>query len=391
MFLQLVTVPNNSNATLANSQSITQYHPLVNSALAETVWRNRYSGTNFMPFEAWPQAMTDRILTDFGGIGALPGLTPGGATNWDHLIYAYLIECTRIYDIFRKVLETYQFSEHLETPSLQGQRFWRNTEYLAYSEPMPTMIWSLFSRTRADEVADRMSIYWWAFGVDLPHARDLAQKHPYEKPAAGNREFISTLELLLREVWRGIVNATNTSGERWTDDQAIALAARRIYDMMNSRRLNGNLSREEFRAVAVMSWLHLAVLWNSPVVVDLKAQASSPEERLGKIAERVRLRPHSQAKAFFDLAQPLSLLLQAIETGAFNDQTSAQLLYQPGTNMAAITRVIIDNYTVATGRDLKASSVAVTARGSQPSPPVPPRQLPRPNGSATSVLASREV
>ncbi|HJS84714.1 MAG TPA: hypothetical protein VJ779_04585 [Acetobacteraceae bacterium] len=386
MFLQLVTVPNNAQQTVNNASNLTQYHPLLISALAETMWRNRYPGAASMPFEAWPQAMTDRIFADFGGLAAFPGLAPGGATNWDHLIYAYLIECTRIHDIFRKVLETYQFSERLETPSLRGQRFWRNTEYLVYADPMPTMVWSLFSRTRPDEAADRMSIYWWALGLDLPHARELLQKQPYEKPSAANREFISTLELLLREVWRGIVNATNTSGERWTDDQAIAIAARRIYDMMNSRRLNGNLSREEFRAVAVMSWLHLAILWDSPAVVDLKAQAASPEERLGKIAERVGVKAHSQSKAFFDLAQPLSLLLQAIETGAFNDQANAQLLYNPAFAISRTSRVVIDNYTVATGRDLKASSVAVTGRAPPPSPPIPPQRMIRGNGAGVPVV-----
>ena len=61
--------------------------------------------------------------------------------------------------------------------------------------------------------------------------------------------------------------------------------------------MNGNFSREEFRAVSIMSFLHLAVLYDSPAVVDLKATASSPEMRLQKIAERVKMSCHVKSKA----------------------------------------------------------------------------------------------
>jgi hypothetical protein len=418
MFLQLVTPPAtppqplNTLSALAQQSvdSLFLYNPLQISAIVETVWRNRYNAGS-APFVAWPQWMTDAILapTDPSGInpnfisgynyavppvpgaglpqwpgslpsgGAflapsdLPGIALSGGsvqpTNWDHLIYAYLIENTRIFDVFNKVLEAYAYGEQLQTPSPASQLFWRNTEYLIYGDGMPSMIWNTSSRMRRDEVANRQTVYNWMFGIDLSHAQELSTAHPYTKPAASNRDFFPTFEAFGREVWGGIMNAKNSSGANPTDPAAIATTARRIYDMMATRRLNGNLSREEFRAVAVMSWLHLAVMYDSPVVVDLKATASSPEQRLAKIAERVGMTVHSKAKPLFDLAQPFSFLLQSLELGVFNDPAGAELLYNitPPNNVAELNaELVIDQYSLATGRDLKSSTVTVTNRTAPP-------------------------
>lgn len=370
MFHQLVAVPHDPTATAANAAALFEYHPMRISALIETYWGSRAWPAGF-PFDPWPPNVTTSILAAFG-----TGLTFATPTSRDHLIYAYLIENTRIFDIFAKVLETYQVGEQLETPSPAGQRFWRNTESLIYSDPSPLSIWNVSGRTRPDETASRMSAYWWMFGMDLSHARDLAQKHPYAKPAATNRDFVPTFETFGREVWRGIMNAQNTSGPNPSDAEIVATSARRIYDMFITRRRNGNMSREEFRAVSVMSWLHLAVSFNSQIVQDLRAEASSPEERLAKIAERVGMRPHSKAKAFFDLAHPFSLLLQAIETGSFNQPSGASALFN-GPLHSASARIVIDQYSLATGRDLKAGTVVLTQQAmTPPALPSPPRAMP---------------
>ncbi len=420
MFLQLIMptagppFPVLSAAALQNVDSLFLYTPLQISALVETVWRNRYNAAsaNFTP---WPQWMTAALLspTDPGGgnpnfisgytfpsspaPGAgnpqwpfplpsggafvspdqLPGVALGAGgvvqpTNWDHLIYAYLIENTRIFDIFARLLETYAFSEDLETPSPAAQNFWRNTEYLIYGDGMPSMIWNTTSRARRDEIANRQTVYNWMFGIDVSHAVELAKEHPYRKPTASNRDFFPTFEAFASQVWGGIMNAKNSSGANSTDPVAIATAARRLYDMMATRRINGNLSREEFRAVSVMSWLHLAVSYDSPAVVDLKATASSPEQRLAKLAARVGLNAHTRAKPLFDLAQPFSFLMQSIELGAFNDPGGAALLYNiiPPNNVAELNaEIVIDQYGLATGRDLKATSVV----SERPRPPIAPR------------------
>ena len=227
-----------------------------------------------------------------------------------------------------RCLNKYIHGGELETPSPASQLFWRNLEFLIYGDAMPSMVWTTSGRFRRDEQAERCSTYYWMFGIDLSHAPQLAAEHPYEKPAASNRDFIPTFEAFVREVWRGIVNARNTSGANDTDPKVIATLAQRIYDMMQTQRQFGNQSREEFRAVALMSFLHLAVLYDSPMVLDLRAEASSPEMRLQKIAERVGMSAHPKSKPLFDLAGPLSFLMQSIETGKHNDYVGAQLLYQ---------------------------------------------------------------
>jgi len=379
MFLQLVRdvrdardVCNPTN-TSANVRALFQYHPLQITALVETAWRNRQA--NAFPFDAWPQALTDAIINAFPD---RPNLL-GGAVNWDHLIYAYLIENTRIYDIFQAVVHAYQHGEHLQVPSEETQRFIRNTEYLLYADPMPTTVWNLTSHTRRDECAHRMTSYCRAFGLDLSHVHEIADAHQYEKPAAANVDFIPTLETLMGEVWRGIANARNFAGANETDNEAVRRAAREVFDMLTTRRLHGNFAREEFRAVAIMSWLHLAVMFNSPVVVDLRAEASSPELRLGKIAERVGIKPHPESQALFLLAQPTSFLMIAIEQGLFNGPLGAQSLYL-NPRMQRVMEVIIDQYGIAMGRDVKVRPVAAVPPriGTQQAVPKPLGRAPRP-------------
>jgi hypothetical protein len=159
--------------------------------------------------------------------------------------------------------------------------------------------------------------------------------------------------------------------------------------MMATRRLNGNLSREEFRAVSVMSYLHLAVLYDSPAVVDLKATASSPEMRLQKIAERIGMSAHPKSKPFFDLAAPFSKLMQQIESGNYNNPALAQGLYYPPSPISENAEKVIDQYTLATGRDLKSQTVSVVPHPKSMSLPAGKRPTPhpqlmagRPNGHA---------
>src|SRR5215210_6996953 len=183
------------------------------------------------------------------------------------------------------------------------------------------------------------------FGMDLNHGTDDGRPYPYERAAAANRDFVSTFEAFLREVWRGILNRNNQIGPNTTDDSAIADLAARLSDMMKDRRENGNLSREEFFFVSTMSWFHLTVEFNSPIVRDLKAEGSNPAERLRAIGERVGLPMHSKAYDLFGLADPMSRVLIAIESGSFNDSGNAPLLYrEPATQIRKDIERIITNW-----------------------------------------------
>jgi hypothetical protein len=124
--------------------------------------------------------------------------------------------------------------------------------------------------------------------------------------------------------------------------------------------VNGNLSREEFFFVSMMSWFQLSVEFSeSPIVQSLRAEAASPEQRLFKIAQRVGLPAHGLSKSYFDIADPISRVLVLIETGAYNDSAAAPAFYNAGPLQDAM-KTIIRHWSIITGREMKARRVATT-------------------------------
>ena len=293
------------------------------------------------------------------------------AVVFDHLIYAYMIENTRIYEIFRKVIYEYLHGERLETPSEETQRWLRTTEELFYRDTPSFFAFQLTSYIRPDIRASRRNAYYRMFGMDLNHGTDDGRPYPYEKAAAANRDFVPTFEAFLREIWRGIINARNTTGPNTTDEAAIANLAGRLSDMLKDRQENGNLSRESFFYVAAMSWFHLTVEFNSPIVKDLKADGSGPSERLRAIGERVGIPAHGRAYDLFNLADPMSRIMIAIESGSLSQSQNVPLLYRlrdtppplPATPLRDDITTIITNWSSATGRNMKAEPVTASPNG----------------------------
>jgi hypothetical protein len=307
-----------------------------------------------------------------------PGTTPRAVVTqyppnlWNHLIYAYMIENTRVYEIFRRVLEEYAYGERLGFPGDRSQRWLRTTEQLFYRDTPPFQIYSLASWIRPDVRAARRNAYHRLFGLDLNHGTDDNRPYPYPRAAAANVEFTSTFEELLREVWRAIENVRNQVGANQTDLTTIANLARMLFDMLRARRQGGNLAREELFHVSTMDWFHLTLSFNTPIVVDLKAEAPSAAERLEKIGERVGLPAHSRADSYFFLAEHMSPVLREIELGTFNDATAAPALFQAGAFQNDMQQ-IITHWSIATGRDVKRAPVTIA-----PAQPAPVRPMPRP-------------
>lgn len=272
--------------------------------------------------------------------------------QWDHLIYAYLIENTRIYDIFRRVLHHYLLDEKFGVPTSESQAWLRNTEELFFSDPAPFSIYNVRSHIRPDITATRRNAYYRMFGMDLNHGKENNQPYEFYKAEASNRDFVSTLEDFLQEVWVGISNNSNTSGANRTDNAAIANFARQLHDMLNDRRLNGNLSREEFFFVSMMSWFHLTVEFDSPILKSLRAEGSREDQRLLRVAQRVELPSHAKAYDFFQLAEPMSRLLTMIELGTFNFESNVPALFEDN-DIETDLRTIITHWSIATGRDMK--------------------------------------
>jgi hypothetical protein len=368
-------------ALLNDPQLITPYqkaeklfrlHPSELAALLEMAWKFRVSGneplghpTRRSDIPELPdyllEILFDRDKSKFFDLDKGQFLS---RNLWDHLIYAYLIENTNIYDIFRRVIYEYRHSERLGVPLASTQHWLRNTEELFFRDPAPFSIYSVSSYIRPDQGASRRNAYYRMFGMDLNHGTKDNKPYPYEKPVNANREFVRTFEEFLKEVWVAIANAKNTSGSNSKDDATIALLARRLNNMLRTRRINGNLSQEEFWFVSMMSWFHLSLEFDSPIVVSMRAEGSNEEERLKKIANQVKMPVHAKAYYFFRLADPLSRLLTQIEIGTYNEILTVPALYMPElpvtaplvptpNEVAQDMNLIINYWSLATDRNMK--------------------------------------
>jgi hypothetical protein len=243
----------------------------------------------------------------------------------------------------------------------------RNVEMLLFSDLPPGHIARVTSTLRSDPGAVRRNAYWRMFGLDLNEQAANGAPYPYLKARVANREFVRLLEEFLREVWRGVENFTNTSGVNSTDPATIAHLASLMSEMLRVRRANGMLSREEFAAVASLDFLRLTIDFDTPIVQDLQAQATSADERLRKCGERVGIRSHPKTEAYLQLAEDLSLLLIAVEADLYSQAATAVPLYATGLVRDMMLRIIRD-WSAVTGRDMKARHVTMTPRQPTPSP-----------------------
>jgi hypothetical protein len=281
-----------------------------------------------------------------------------GGVMWEHLIYAYMLENTRLYDIFGRVINELLHGEKLGLAHAETLRWLRNTEQMWYADPpAPFFIPNIVSRVRPDLGATRRNAYQRMFGMELNHGADSGATYLYQKSEAANNDFVSIFEEFLREVWIGMVNVNNSSGPKPTDDAKIAELATRLNNMLLSRRLYGTLSPEEFSIVSMMSWFNVTLSDNFPIIEDLRSEAASPEERLFKIAQRVGLPAHGLSKSYFEIAQPISRILILIETGQVNVVVNVPVLYTLG-DISRDMHTIITHWSVISGRDMKASKVS---------------------------------
>jgi hypothetical protein len=301
--------------------------------------------------------------------------------KWDHLIYAYAIENTRAAQILARVVHAFRSGEGLGIPSVDTQRWLDVTEALLFNANNPFPAWLSTSSVRPDAEAVRRNAYFRLFGMDLAFGTDVNAAYLYDKAEASNRTFVQLFEELLFELWQAIENVRNLVAGNTTDDDRIYRLAEQLGFILNSRRLNQLLSREELAATTAMGWVELTLSSNTPVVNDLRAQAASPADRLKVIGGIVGLSPHSQANSFFQMAAELSLLLRALEAGWVTDSSRSWLLYQsvapstaslpPGVNpLGTEVRRVITEWAAASGRDLKSRAVPIKVLPATPRVPV---------------------
>lgn len=382
----------NQNLNVGGPQ-VFALHPMQLSRFLEEVWTSR------PPVGTLPSATGLQVPGVLAPVEATSGVAlPALPAIWEHLIYAYMVENTRTYEIFRRVLEEYLYGERLGTPSDDTQTWLRTTEQLFYGPDPPLQIFALTSFVRPDIRAARRNAYFRMFGMDLNHGTDDNRPYPYPRAAASNTNFVSVFEGLLREVWRGIENFRNTSGPADTDDTAIANYARELQDMLRVRRTGGNLAREELLHSSAMSWFHLTLSFDSAIVGDLEANANSPEERLLRVGQRVGLPAHSRSGQYFRLAENMAFILRNVELGQFSTPGTAQTLYIPAppapfpAHVANAMQEIVRDWSLATGREMKTRPVSIVPPQPRPiRPAARPIRPPVPGGGGNgSAPAGRD-
>jgi hypothetical protein len=372
-------------------------HPLQLSRFLETAWS---AATQVPLLDGTTEARqlgSATVLEDFAMPRNLmlpdfdPGIDPTDPNKytppdvntspllWDHMIYAYLIESTGIYEIIAAILTRIVRGETLGKLRPETLQWARATEELLFRDPPLFSIGGIESRLRPDIRVARRNAYWRMFGLDLPHPL------PASSGAAGNAQspwkldigngantsFVARWNELLTQIWTGYENRVNQVGANATDAEYVALLCLAIDDMLGNRRQGGLLAREELSYVAALSWCHLTVDDNTPLVEDLQATATSPAERLAKLGERVGMAPAPRSRELFELADPMSALLWAIELEFFNPGHAPESLYLPNVIGGPPTKLnievnrIIDLWQSATGTRIK---VSTTVAGGLPAP-----------------------
>lgn len=360
-------------------------HPAALTGLLEQAWNLRVHPGGTVPPTGHPDHRSDTpglaipqmprpVLTPPSLQGANPDpaapftavLTSAAdvarGVRWDHLIYAYMVANTRIRPICRRVVHELLHGERFGAPREDTQLWLRNTEELFFRDPPPFSVTTLTSHVRPDLETMERQAYYRMFGMDLNHGKDDNSPYSYVKVAAANKEFVTTFEELLRETWIGFINRTTTSGANPTDDAKIEDLARKLNSQLIDRRRFGNLSREEFYLVATMSWFHMTVESNTlPILRDLRAEGSTAEQVLFKIAQMVGLPANGLADHYFQIADSISAVLIAIETGTLQASGAARTFYDPTVpnQLSDAMNKIITHWSAITGHDVKAGKVAV--------------------------------
>jgi hypothetical protein len=376
-------------------------HPLQLSRWLETAWAAAPNVPVIGGTQATQQLGSPTVVQDFDMPEALlrtlePGIDPmdvagyvppgrlTGPLLWDHLIYAYVIESTGLYEILAQILSRIVRGETLGRLSPATLQWARATEELLFRDPPLFSIGGIESRLRPDIRIARRNAYWRMFGLDLPHPLPSSSGDggaPWKADVGNgvNTAFSGRWTDLLEQAWTGFENRANQVGANATDPVYVALLCAALDDMLGNRRRGGLLAREEMSHVAVMSWCHLTVEFDTPLVVDLQATATSPAERLARLAERVGMAPAPRSRELFELAGPLSALMWGIELSLFNTGATAGSLYLPNvpngppTQLNIAVNQIVDLWQSATGTRLKR-------------PPSAAGGLPQPSRSAGQPL-----
>ena len=300
-----------------------------------------------------------------------------------HLIYAYLLENTRILQIFERVIEKYVMDEELGVAQIPEVFQWIvNSEKLFFKDEN-TRSSNVRSLIRPSYDANRRNAYFRMFGIDLAFG-DIGSGSggtiQYYKANTANQQFIPLFERYLSEIWQGYTNARNTSGQNSSDVNNVVELAIQLQELLAARRggrpggpnvyATRNLSYEEFSSVMLLSWFTFIISDNTPVVQFLNCQSSTIGERLIKIGNKVGIQAHTKCQAMFEMAGAAANILNLLEAGGYLDnngnvQTMLSSLNPPVTltldsDYMNAFLTVINNWEKATGHKIKNPEANIT-------------------------------
>ena len=304
-----------------------------------------------------------------------------------HLIYAYLVENTRIAQIFERLVFLYLHDEKIRKATSANRRAFQwimNTENLFFKNLANNAYRNITSQVRTSIDATRRNAYYRMFAMDLAFGDSTANAPVnFYKAEFNNQPFIILFEKFLAEVWQAYTNARNQVGANTTDMFSIVDTAQKIQEMLMSRRTTDtnfnnyryfNLSREEYASFVMMAWFYEVVSYDSPLIEFLRCNGNTPGERLINIGNKVGLPAHSKSEGLLDIAPAMNTLLRRIELGDYNLPNEANvrriieaqtpLLAPPATaaEQQALTDLllIINNWEKATGHRIKNPDATLT-------------------------------
>ncbi len=283
-----------------------------------------------------------------------------------HLMYAYMIENTKIFQIFEKVIAKYQMGEDLTIPYSNrdvNSRLWIENTNLLFFANSPYSVWNESYNNENNFDSVRRNAFYRLFGMDLNHGIGENNTKPvvYHRANHFNGSFIEQLETFLKLCWQMMINYTNTSNLNTTDLIALQEQANSLRTLLLSRRTTENnmenytmlnLSKVEYHSVVMAEWFNHAISYNSPIVMEMGAEGVTPAERLNRLAQKVGMNSHSKAANFLDLAPLLASLLRLLEMNEVDNSYLAAIA-NPLTRPYALITSILYNYQQATGKDLK--------------------------------------
>lgn len=293
-----------------------------------------------------------------------------GAVIYDHLFYAMLMEVTGIEKAFEEAIKRIYKREIEFNPRNGAMDYVHKTAALWFNGwPFDSPV-NPFSTHRPDLQQIKDQAFYRMFGWRQSSSSN-GQAGDMPSPQTNYVDFYYDFEELAREWWIGFSNQDNTTGSNPTDTDAIRQKAEAIRRRLLAQRDKSFMSLDEYYLVCRASWFHLSLEAECPLLAGLGIKETSAAQSAIALGNKVGVPVHQLSETILRMLDPGSEIMNAIETGIFEQQPTALYAREFGKGTGTVTAnpiipermgILVNGWAALTGRDLKARNVAsVTA------------------------------